>query len=316
MNQSNLLQQSQDSATLGRFQLAKFSFAINSTKSKGPFTWSHIYGNDELVGLFESYVSPPPGKVMFKVISKNATLEEVDLTNLARELESQLQGNSTCSTFSLVVRRPCLAVKYPLSTNGRAYRFQIMFSSDEDYFSALAILNEMKCRFLEMNATSGRQSSRLHSSNLSSRDSLTISPSNSRPSRSMARPHSSYPAICAFPNRSIPSSSSSSVTLVESVRTFSSLNSSKAPTSAANAIPESNTSPITDCNKDLTIRPSTAIFQRDFEDLNLPPKRVLPFLNPAPKRTRKEPGISEAACSKISRPGKIPVSHATQIAFS
>ncbi|KAL2821975.1 hypothetical protein BJX63DRAFT_427335 [Aspergillus granulosus] len=292
----------QDSTTLGRFQLAKFSYAINSKNSKGPFTWSHVYGNNELVGIFESYADPLPGNIIFKIIRNDAVLEEVNLTELARELKNQTQGKSATSIVSLVVRRPCLAMKFPLS-NDRAYRFQIMFSSDGDYCSALAILREMKCVFVEMNATSGRQSSRLGSSHLASSTGLSSSSENIMPSVSMAQPYTSNPAINSFSNRSLSSSASSSATLAKSSPTFSTLDSSNAPPTAATTIPEVALPPSNDWNKELPTRPFTAIVQRNFEDLDLPPKRDLPFLKPAPKRTRKAPESADAMPSKTPRTG-------------
>ncbi|KAL2857948.1 hypothetical protein BJY01DRAFT_242023 [Aspergillus pseudoustus] len=304
---------SQGSTTLGRFQLAKFSYAINSKNSKGPFTWSHVYGNNELIGRFERYASPLSGKILFKIIRNDAILEEVNLTEIARALESQSQSNAAASTISLVVRRPCLAIKFPLSDD-RSYRFQIMFSSDGDYCSVLAILNEINCQFTEMRTTSGHQSNRLGLSHLSTRNDLSSSSENFTPSVSMTRPYTSNPAISSISNRSLPSSSSSSVTLAGSNRTFSTYG-NNAPLTAATTIPEVAMPPLNNWSKELPTRPFTAIVQRNDEDLDLPPIRHLPFSKPAQKRIRKESEPADATPSKIPRtePGSTPRTTKSQV---
>jgi hypothetical protein len=74
MSQFRISRRSQDSATLGCFQLAKFSYAINSKTNKGPFSWSHVYGDSELVGVFRRDVTSSLETIMFKITRKDSTL--------------------------------------------------------------------------------------------------------------------------------------------------------------------------------------------------------------------------------------------------
>ncbi|CEL05287.1 hypothetical protein ASPCAL06405 [Aspergillus calidoustus] len=304
MSQFRISERSQDSITLGRFQLAKFSYAINSKTNKGPFSWSHVYGDSELVGVFRRDVTPSPEKIMFKITGKDSTLEEINLTELAKELENQLQGNAKPSTVSLVVRRPCLAVKYPLSSD-RAYRFQIMFSSDRDYSAALSILSEMKCLFFEMNATPGRQGSRLGSSHLSFRNGPSCSPDNFTPSIRMAHSIVPNPGRNTISDRSLACSSAGSATLAGSSRGFDTLDSKDEPHNATSPSPVATerTKPLLNESEEPLFRPLKGIAHRDVEDVDLPPKRTLPWEGQAPRKARKTEKPASPMPSKASRTG-------------
>ncbi|KAJ0426360.1 hypothetical protein BJY00DRAFT_307228 [Aspergillus carlsbadensis] len=304
MSQSRIPQRSHDSTTLGRFQLAKFSYAITSKANKGPFSWSHVYGDNELVGAFRRDVSSSPERILFKITRNDSTLEEINLTELAKELEIQLQDNANASTVSLVVRRPCLAVKYPLSSD-RAYRFQIMFSSDRDYSAALSILGEMNCLFFEMNSTPTRQSSRLGSSHLSSRNGLSSSSDNFTSSIGMARPIVSNHRRSTISDRSLASSSASSATLAGNSRGVDTLDSKDEPHVATPTSPvvTGKTKPLLNESKERPFRPLTGIAHRDVEDLDLPPKRSLPWEGRAPKKARKTEEPARAIPSEALRTG-------------
>jgi hypothetical protein len=88
MSQFRISERSQDSITLGRFQLAKFSYAINSKTNKGPFSWSHVYGDSELVGVFRRDVTPSPEKIMFKITGKDSTLVRAGSLNYMEPAKS------------------------------------------------------------------------------------------------------------------------------------------------------------------------------------------------------------------------------------
>ncbi|KAL4970864.1 uncharacterized protein BDV14DRAFT_194650 [Aspergillus stella-maris] len=155
-------QQSQGPSTLARFQLAKFSYTTNSVNHRGPLAWSHVFGNGNIIGIFEKYVAYPPARVSFRVLNNVETLEEICITDLITEFEGQMHSNGDTSrrpTFAVVVKLPCLAVKYPQGP-GLVRRFQIKFSSDQDFYSALAILSQVNCPFSTSNTNAVRSMSR------------------------------------------------------------------------------------------------------------------------------------------------------------
>ncbi|KAL4955293.1 hypothetical protein BDW69DRAFT_182682 [Aspergillus filifer] len=155
-------QQSRGPSTLARFQLAKFSYTTNSVNHRGPIAWSHVFGNGNIIGIFEKYVSYPSGRVLFRVLNNVETLEEICITDLITEFEGQIHSSGDTSrrpAFAVVVKLPCLAVKYPQGP-GLVRRFQIKFPSDQDFYSALAILSEINCPFSTSNTNSVRSMSR------------------------------------------------------------------------------------------------------------------------------------------------------------
>ncbi|KAL4792053.1 hypothetical protein BDV19DRAFT_392542 [Aspergillus venezuelensis] len=154
--------QSQGPSTLARFQLVKFSYTTNSVNHRGPLAWSHVFDNGNIIGIFEKYVSYPSGRVLFRVLNNVETLEEICITDLITEFEGRIHSNGDTSrrpAFAVVVKLPCLAVKYPQGL-GLVRRFQIKFSSDQDFYSALAILSEINCPFSTSNTNSVRSMSR------------------------------------------------------------------------------------------------------------------------------------------------------------
>ncbi|KAL2835234.1 hypothetical protein BDW59DRAFT_156051 [Aspergillus cavernicola] len=294
-------QQSQELTTLARFQLAKFSYTTNSNNYRGPLTWSHVFGNGDIVGEFERHTMSPPGRILFKVLCNNETLEEIGITDLLKEHDNSLkappnQDNWKKPVFAVVVKLPCLAVKYPLR-NTCIRRFQIKFSSDRDYYSALAILSEINCPFSDSNTSSAQPMRRSTSclSNLGStgpttgaQDGLSRTTGTPRSSSSMIPPP--YPFRSA-PVYSLPSSSSSSTTLYGANRPFS---------SSTTSTPLTNKNP----NQPQFQRPSTTTCYTGFHDTqdldeNLPPTRELPFPKPATKKPRLtlKPNPADAAAS-------------------
>ncbi|KAL5046902.1 hypothetical protein BDW71DRAFT_207053 [Aspergillus fruticulosus] len=336
MHLSTHSQQPREPTTLARFQLAKFSYTTSSINHRGPLTWNHIFGNGNLSGIFETYAALSSVRVSFRVVHNGwETLEELGITDLVKEFEDQLrssQDRSRRPAFAVVVKLPCLAVKYPKGP-GYVRRFQVKFSSDRDFYSALATLSDINCPFSESNVSSVRPMSRPASSlsNLGQFDPVTRTqhfPSTateiSTSKMGMTLPYRATTSSSTTAHTSdavFPSSSSSSTTfggtscqissstLGSTHRTrFGSTHSrsnvqppntdagpfKRPSTSIANFarevddIPPASPSQGTDkCN-----RPSTSTC---FNDLDLPPKRVLPFSNRAAKRSRPSPKAAEKA---------------------
>ncbi|KAB8262795.1 hypothetical protein BDV32DRAFT_120099, partial [Aspergillus pseudonomiae] len=111
-------QRSQEGTQLACLSLAKFSYTTTSISHRGPFNWSHIIGNGDITCIFERHATPAPlhSSVLLKVLRGHDTLEQIDITNLLRELINQPQSSQHGQTkpiFAVVVKLPCLAVKYP-----------------------------------------------------------------------------------------------------------------------------------------------------------------------------------------------------------
>ncbi|CBF85842.1 hypothetical protein AN1928.2 [Aspergillus nidulans FGSC A4] len=68
MHRSTFSQQPHEPTTLARFQLAKFSYTTLSINHRGPLTWSHVFGNGDLFGVFESYAALSSTRVLFRVV--------------------------------------------------------------------------------------------------------------------------------------------------------------------------------------------------------------------------------------------------------
>lgn len=288
---------SSESSQIARLTLAKFSHTTTSINHSGPFSWTHIIGNGEITAVFERFPMLASGatQTLLKVFQGYNLLEEIDLSYYSREATSQFLGN-TKSHFAVVVKLPCLAVKY---TTAGPYirRFQIKFSSDGDFYTALAILSDIKCPFSEPNGTSSRPTSRLASSawhlgrapsSMITRGSFPASSSVSDPSDKSAFPPSDRASVTGTDATGLPSFPSGTGHLSQN---------------NTNIIPGSNPG-----NRNATIeqdhftsesgtiqsssntgsRPSTAATGcHDIQVLNqlLPPRRELPFSKPAPKRS-------------------------------
>ncbi|KAL3437339.1 hypothetical protein BDV09DRAFT_193039 [Aspergillus tetrazonus] len=331
MHRFTYSQQPHEPTTLARFQLAKFSYTTLSINHRGPLTWSHVFGNGDLFAVFESYAALSSTRVLFRVVHNGwETLEEVGITDLVKESEEQRrsQDGSRRPAFAVVVKLPCLAVKYPQGA-GYVRRFQVKFSSDRDFYSALATLSDINCPFAESNVSSVRPMSGPTSSlsNLAQFD--PVSRSQHCPSTAteistsvigMALPYRAATTSCttAHPSDAVfPTSSSSSTTISSTSRQISTLGGiSRTPFGSTSSRP--NVQP-SNTDADLFKRPCTSIASSVnevdnippaspsqatgeynrlststcFQDLDLPPKRVLPFSSRAAKRGRLSPGAAE-----------------------
>ncbi|KAL4972070.1 hypothetical protein BDW66DRAFT_155062 [Aspergillus desertorum] len=344
MHRSTHSQQPREPTTLARFQLAKFSYTTTSNNHRGPLTWSHVFGNGNLSGIFESHAALSSARVLFRVVRDGwETLEEVGITDLVKEFESQIRSSQDTSrrpAFAVVVKLPCLAVKYPQGP-GYVRRFQVKFSSDRDFYSALATLSDINCPFSESNASSVRPMSKPASSlsNLGQFDPVSKSqhfaPTGTEtptPRLGMALPCSATTSssTTAHPSDAVfPSSSASSTTFSGTIRQISSSTlGSTHTTPFGSTYSRPNVQP-PNTDADPFRRPSTSIanFAREvddippaspnqgtdkfnrpststcFNELDLPPKRVLPFSNRAAKRSRASPKAAEKAPSKDSGTG-------------
>ncbi|RAH57482.1 hypothetical protein BO85DRAFT_449464 [Aspergillus piperis CBS 112811] len=153
-------QQPPDPTVLTRLSLAKFSHTTTSLTHRGPLNWSHIMGNGDMTAIFErrTMTSFTPDRVLMKVLRVHESLEEIDLTHFIIEAESITQSSQHAVSkpiFAVVVKPPCLAVKYPRGNTVR--RFQIKFTFDSDYYTALSILRELGCPVSEPSVGSMRK---------------------------------------------------------------------------------------------------------------------------------------------------------------
>ncbi|OQD83435.1 hypothetical protein PENANT_c016G10619 [Penicillium antarcticum] len=139
-----------------RLAIAKFSHTTTAIDHIGPLTWNHVSGNEDLVCIFEKIHNGDsvPIRLIQRVIRGNVILEEVNLTNLvqmaALRAKSDMNGSLPKFPFAAVVKLPCLAIKYPDGGN-HIRRFQIKFTTEGDYNTALAILGEIGCLLTEGN---------------------------------------------------------------------------------------------------------------------------------------------------------------------
>ncbi|KAL1969974.1 hypothetical protein VTN77DRAFT_6379 [Rasamsonia byssochlamydoides] len=173
---SSFTRQSNQPVQVARFALGKYSNAITSIDHNGPVNWNHLHGNGNLSVVFEKYplmasaMTSVEEKLYLKVIHGASTLEELDLNNLAREATQQAlsrQARNVKPVVAVIVKLPCLAIRYPNSV-GQVCRFQLKFSSDRDYYTALAILSEINCPFTEPAASQTSRSTSLRPASSSS----------------------------------------------------------------------------------------------------------------------------------------------------
>ncbi|CAG8011626.1 unnamed protein product [Penicillium salamii] len=136
------------------FTVAKFSHTNTLVDHVGPLNWIHIIGGD-LHCVFEKLVDvgSTPSRLILKVLRGDVMLEQVDLVYLTRNMPMPAQLTPTPkSKFAVVVKLPCIAVKYPYNDT-HIRRFQIKFATERDYLTALALLSESNCPITESNSS-------------------------------------------------------------------------------------------------------------------------------------------------------------------
>ncbi|QQK42520.1 hypothetical protein Pdw03_6421 [Penicillium digitatum] len=134
-----------------RLAIAKFSHTTTAIDHVGPLTWNHVPGKVDLVCIFEKFLNleSVPSKMIQKVVRGDSILEQLDLVFFIRMAEIQAQLiPPPRSHFAVVVKSPCLAVKYPHSET-HIRRFQIKFTTEREYFAALTLLGEINCPLTE-----------------------------------------------------------------------------------------------------------------------------------------------------------------------
>ncbi|KAJ5773205.1 hypothetical protein N7457_008101 [Penicillium paradoxum] len=134
-----------------RLAIAKFSHTTTAIDHVGPLNWTHVQGNGDLTCCFEKFLDSGsvPSRLILNVLRGDGIQEQLDLVFFLRmeSMQAQLVPPPK-SHFAVVVKSPCLAVKYP---HGGAYirRFQIKFTTERDYFAALTLLGEINCPLTE-----------------------------------------------------------------------------------------------------------------------------------------------------------------------
>ncbi|KGO41139.1 hypothetical protein PEX1_021320 [Penicillium expansum] len=134
-----------------RLAIAKFSHTTTAIDHVGPLTWNHVPGSGDLACIFEKFLDfgSVPSRMIQKVVRGDGILEQLDLVFFIRMTRMQAQLiPPPRSQFAVVVKSPCLAVKYP---HGETHirRFQIKFTTERDYFTALTLLGEINCPLTE-----------------------------------------------------------------------------------------------------------------------------------------------------------------------
>ncbi|BCR92657.1 uncharacterized protein ACHE_80557A [Aspergillus chevalieri] len=295
-------QQAPELTQLACLPLAKFSHTTTSIGHNGPLNWTHIIGNGDIVGRIESHTvsGSTPARVLLKVFRDYELLEEVDLTYHSQEAaKSALSGQSGQAkpVFAVIVKLPCLAVKYP-KDNICIRRFQIKFSSDRDYYSTLVILSNIKCPFSESHVGSlppARRPSQWRSGSVAS----APAPPQMFPSVPDA------PGIPTLNNMFLPSQSSPTIDLNPSARSsttgpFQRPASSSTTHTLTDLVPTNNGQALVPSSTVPSSRPSTAFHDAQTLDEVLPPRRALPFAKPAAKKPR----TAEKQTNNASRPSE------------
>ncbi|KAJ5287424.1 hypothetical protein N7478_003110 [Penicillium angulare] len=286
-----------------RLPLSKFSHTTTTIDHSGPLSWTHVNDAQQLTCVLEQSSTCPSTipRLLMRVSQNNMILEQLDLSHFIQRSAAQshsAQGASQAKPpFAVVVKSPCLAVKYP-QTATHIRRFQIKFSRNTDYFTALAFLSEYNCPFTEgSTAITAQPLRRLPtSSSLASFQAPTITSkaaSTTAPSEDGAAvtllPMSGY-MPCGIPTPHPPSSTTSTVYNLAShnvppQNTDQYQNTSSGQTNLQLTITGSDVR----APQKVNTRTSTApAYHGNQLDEMLPPKRALPFLKPAQKAPLRE----------------------------
>ncbi|EPS33904.1 hypothetical protein PDE_08866 [Penicillium oxalicum 114-2] len=120
-----------------RLPLAKFSFTTTTVNSH-----AQSHAKDGM----------KPTSFFIKVVQNNSVLEQIDLAphlqSLSNEPDSSQPGPRLKPKFVVVVKLPCLAIKFPLDET-HVRRFQIKFSRNRDYYAMLSMLSGIDCPLTE-----------------------------------------------------------------------------------------------------------------------------------------------------------------------
>ncbi|KAJ5662048.1 uncharacterized protein N7477_009664, partial [Penicillium maclennaniae] len=176
--------------------------------------------------------------------------------------------------FAVVVKSPCLAVKYAQSQT-HVRRFQLKFTQDRDYYSALAILSEINCPLAEGSASTQTLQRPPSTSSWTSVPSVqlsttTLSNANNAMTPDSNGPGSMYPVLGYEQGVHISSSQTSDTTSVQQ--------------KARHIAPESQNLE----QGKASSRPASTPAYHDESQLNrmLPPRRELPFAKSGKRKSR------------------------------
>ncbi|KAJ5720856.1 uncharacterized protein N7483_008790 [Penicillium malachiteum] len=137
-----------------RLPLAKFSHTTTTIDHGGLLSWNHINSTGDLTCILELLAGGGATlpRLVIRIARNDGILEQLDLSHFSHMLAAQSQSGQSAlqakAPFAVVVKSPCLAVKYPHSST-HIRRFQIKFCQSTDYFTALALLSQANCPFTE-----------------------------------------------------------------------------------------------------------------------------------------------------------------------
>ncbi|KAJ6072960.1 hypothetical protein N7467_011045 [Penicillium canescens] len=282
-----------------RLTIVKFSHTTTAIDHIGPLTWNHVTGNGDLVCIFEKLqgTTSAPATLIQRVVRGDVILENVNLTNLVQMTASRTHSFSSRTMpkfpFAAVVKLPCLAIKYP-EGGTHIRRFQIKFTTESDYTTALALLSEIGCPLTEGSTPAPRPTPSVSSWTSGH---LSHAPRVVNPSTSVGSIGAPFNHIGAYGSqRTTPLRASSPASTVSyapcrfgpSPPTFNRLTQNIEPAAMAPLqtihvphalyqVPELSSSQI-----------STVSAIHNIDQLNqmLPPKRDLPFQKPPTKKPR------------------------------
>ncbi|KAJ5646785.1 hypothetical protein N7490_003157 [Penicillium lividum] len=293
--------------------LTKFSHTTTTINHSGPLAWTHVNGDGDLVCILEQIHgerSVPP-RLLLRVARNDGILEQLDLAHFARMSAVQNGNDQSKPPFAVVVKSPCLAVKYPQS-NMHTRRFQVKFSRNTDYFTALALLSEINCPLTE-GSTSILQPQRLPSASSwasfqvpapGSKEPSTVATSDNEATIPFFPMSGHRHSGMTTPNP--PSSASSIVYNLAGQAAPIAQNPFELTTTRQNkGLPSSQ--PKHETLQGPKFRPATvSAYHGDQLDQMLPPKRDLPFLKPSQKRSRRA-GIETPTDSQLVSTSQPPI---------
>ncbi|OQE26420.1 hypothetical protein PENSTE_c005G04912 [Penicillium steckii] len=276
--------------------LAKFSYTATPIDHPGPLSWSHINAHGDLICALDQYSAHEsiPARLIMKITRNDTVMEQIDIARFVQSALSQSTPASK-SPFAVVIKCPCLAVKYP--QNGSIRRFQLKFLVERDFYTALSVLSEVNCPLTEGNATAIPQLRRLPSSSswassiqaptiaMTNRN-IVMTPDSNATGPTPAQWRGDMPSLnLASPSPYVPPNTMLS-------KEQGSRESRIIPQGPSSNNPFIEPLPVakqqTTHPKDQISKPTTKDGYHDLQELNqvLPPKRDLPFLKPSTKRKR------------------------------
>ncbi|KAJ5380762.1 uncharacterized protein N7496_003190 [Penicillium cataractarum] len=280
--------------------LSRFSHTVTTVNSHAQLVWTHINGDGdlfcEMTKVVGSELSQP--SLILKVIHDGKTLEQLDLGMhvdvFEKEPRSSQNNTDSKPNFAVMVKLPCIAIKY-LQDNTHLRRFQVKFTQDCDYYTALSMISSIDCPMADGTLPSSRGPTTAQILNNPPRGmGPMITPESNAPGpfTHMARTASGLETLAS----NAPSTSSTKIyqpvsgasgALQDSI-TMQSQSASNETTFRRGPL-GINPQPGPATSQRVLSRQSTGPIYHD-KELNqmLPPKRDLPFLKPKSKMSRAD----------------------------